>query len=170
MRLGRTARRVLWVLALSSLAAIFAVAGRGDGAPPTAAERVESLARQFACPECAGQSVASSDAPAARNIRGALAEMVAQGDTDAQIRTRIVDRFGEEVSLVPASGGVVGLVWVIPVVVGVLAVVALAMTMARWRRSVGDGHRASDADRDLVDRFLAERAELTEQPDAGARR
>jgi cytochrome c-type biogenesis protein CcmH len=162
MRLGRTARRVCWALAFAALVGIFAVAGRGDGQPPTAAERVETLARQFACPECAGQSVASSNAPAAQNIRGALAEMIAEGSTDAEIRTRITDRFGEEVSLVPASSGLVGLVWVIPVVVVVVALAALMATMVRWRRSIGHGDRASDADRALVEQFLNERAELTD--------
>lgn len=162
MRFGRRARRVLWALALVCLAIVFAVAGRGDGKPPTQAERVEALSRQFACPECSGQSVAASNAPAARNIRGAVADMVAQGVPDEQIRGRITDRFGEEVSLVPASDGVVSLVWIVPVVVAVVAVVSLGLVLVRWRRTIGEGGAASEADRALVERFLAERQEATE--------
>lgn len=162
MRFGRRARRVLWALALVCLALLFAVAGRGDGKPPTQAERVEALSRQFACPECSGQSVAASNAPAAQNIRSAVAEMVAQGVPDEQIRGRITDRFGERVSLVPASDGVVSLVWIVPVVVAIVAVAALGLALARWRRTVGDAGTASDADRELVERFLAERREATE--------
>ena len=162
MRLGARARRVLWLLAVVCLVGVFALAGRGDGKPPTAAERIEGLARQFACPECAGQSVASSNAPAAQNIEAALTEMVTEGRSDAEIRARIVDRFGQRVSLVPASDGLVGLVWVIPVVVGLLAVAALASALWRWRRSIGADGTASEADRALVERFLAERRDLTE--------
>ncbi len=162
MRFGRTARRVLWATALVSLVVLFAVAGRGDGRPPSQAERVEALSRQFACPECSGQSVAASNAPAAQNIHQAVADMVAAGVPDDQIRGRIIDRFGERVSLVPTSDGVVSLVWVVPVVVAVGAVAALGLVLVRWRRSVGEGGSASDADRELVERFLAERDEATD--------
>ena len=162
MRLGRTARQVLWLTAGVLLVVIFAVAGRGDGKPPTNQERVETLARQFACPECSGQSVAASNAPAAQNIRAAVTEMVTEGRTNDEIRARVVDRFGERVSLVPGRGGLVGLVWVVPVVVGLLALAAMAAVLWQWRRSVGVGGEATAEDRALVDRFLAEREDLTE--------
>ncbi|MGD9751104.1 MAG: cytochrome c-type biogenesis protein CcmH, partial [Acidimicrobiia bacterium] len=73
-----------------------------------------------------------------------------------------VDRIGERVSLTPPAQGVVSLVWVIPVVEAVVAVAALALELLRWRRTVGDGGEASDADRALVERFLAERDEATD--------
>jgi len=162
MRLGRVARQVLWVLAIALLVGILAVAGRGDGEPPTNEERVEALSARFACPECSGQSVANSTAPAAQNIRRAVTEMVGQGATDEQIRARIVDRFGERVSLIPAADGLVGLVWVVPVVVAVLAVAAIVLVLVRWRRTIGDEGRASAEDEALVDSFLAERQDATE--------
>lgn len=160
MRLGRTARRVLWLLAAALLVSVFSLAGRGDGKPPTNEERVESLAREFACPECSGQSVAQSNAPAALNIRNAVAAMVADGRSDAEIRALVTDRFGEQVSLVPAAGGFVGLVWIVPVVVALLALAALGAVMVRWRRGIGSIGAASAQDRALVERFMAERAEF----------
>ncbi len=162
MRLSRVLRQVLWIIAVALLVAIFAVAGRGDGIPPTNEERVATLAAEFACPECSGQSVAQSNAPAAQNIERAVTELVNEGATDEQIRARITDRFGERVSLVPASDGVVGLVWVIPVVVALLAVAAIIGVLVRWRRGIGAEGTASPEDRALVDEFLAERRELTE--------
>lgn len=169
MRLGPAARRVLWVVALAWLVGVLTWAGRGDGSPPTNAERVEALAGQFACPECSGQSVASSNAPAARNIESALADMVNEGRSDQEIRDRIVNRFGERVSLVPQRDGFVGLVWVLPVVVAVVAVAAVAGVLWRWRSSVGQSGLASEDDRRLVEEFLAERRELTEDPPADPR-
>ncbi len=166
MRLGPGARRALWMVALVWLVGVLIWAGRSDGSPPSNAERVSALASRFACPECAGQSVASSNAPAAQNIEAALAEMVNEGRSDQEIRDRIVNRFGEKVSLVPERDGFVGLVWVVPVVVAVLAVAALTAVLWRWRSSVGQTGLASDADRRLVEEFLAERRELTEHPPA----
>ncbi len=162
MVLSRLVRQVLWILAVAALVAIFALAGRGDSLLPTNEERVEALAEQFACPECSGQSVAQSNAAVAQNIERAVTELVNGGASDEQIRARITDRFGEQVSLVPASSGVVGLVWVIPVVVGLVALAAIAAVLLRWRRDVGAQGKASPADRALVEAFLAERIELTE--------
>lgn len=162
MRLGPRARQALWLLAIALLVGIFFVAGRGDGKPPTNEERATTLAQQFACPECAGQSVAASNAPAAQNIRRAVTDMVNDGATDEQIRARITDRFGEEVSLVPAGDGFVGLVWVVPVAVAVVAVAALGLVLVRWRRDIGADGAASSEDRALVEQFLNERQDLTE--------
>lgn len=169
MRLGAKARRVLWMVAVVWLVGVLAWVGRSDGRPPTNAERVETLAGRFACPECAGQSVASSNAPAARNIEAALAQMVTEGRSDQEIRDRIVNRFGERVSLVPQRDGFVGLVWVLPVVVAVIALAAVAGLLWRWRSSVGRFGLASEEDRRLVEEFLAERRELTEDPPADPR-
>ena len=165
MRLSRTVRRVLWILALASLVTVFGLAGRGDGKPPTNEERVEALAEEFACPECSGQSVAQSNAPAAVNIRNAVAAMVSEGRTDGEIRALVTDRFGERVALVPASGGFVGLVWILPVVVGLLALAGLAAVMVRWRRGIGTVGTASAADEALVERFMAERDEINRLDD-----
>ncbi|MFN0027673.1 MAG: cytochrome c-type biogenesis protein CcmH [Acidimicrobiales bacterium] len=169
MRLGPAARRVLWVVALVWLVGVLTWAGRSSGTPPTNADRVQTLAGQFACPECSGQSVASSNAIAARNIEAALAEMVTEGRSDQEIRDRIVDRFGERVSLVPQRDGFVGLVWVVPVVVAVIALGALVAALWRWRSSVGQSGLASEEDRRLVEEFLVERRELTEDPPADPR-
>ena len=57
------------------------------------------------------------------------------------------------VLLTPGRSGVSSLVWTLPAVALVLAVVGLAFAFRRWR---GGGHaHASDADRELVDRARA---------------
>ena len=113
--------------------------------------------------------MAASNAPAAQNIQRAVSEMVGEGRTDGEIRALIVNRFGERVSLVPASDGLVGLVWVLPIVVAVLAIAALVAVLWRWRRAVGSDGAASAADRALVEEFLAEREALTDTRVTGSR-
>ena len=162
MRLSRPLRQALWLVALATLAITLFLGSRSDGRPRSDEDRVSSLATQFACPECEGQSVAQSNAPAALNIRTAIAQMVDEGRTDGEIRALIADRFQERVLLVPEGEGVVALVWAVPVAVGVVALAGLVVVFRRWRQPLA--RPATDADRDLVARFLAERAELTDTP------
>jgi cytochrome c-type biogenesis protein CcmH len=159
LNLHRSLRQALWIAAAATLAITLFLGSRSDGRPRTAEARVEALSEVFACPECSGQSVAQSTAPAALNIRAAIAQMVDEGRTDGEIRALIADRFQERVLLVPDGDGVVGLVWAVPVAVGVVAGAALVVVFRRWRQPLA--RPATDDDRDLVARFLAERDELT---------
>ena len=117
--------RVTWLavlmVAVGSLVASEAV----ERAPRTNAERVHALAGDFACPVCQGQSLAESDVPVARTIRAAMRTMVDEGRTDDQVRLMLVERFGEQVDYTPTGRGLTGLVWILPVVGGAMAVVAV---------------------------------------------
>ncbi|MEE2957374.1 MAG: cytochrome c-type biogenesis protein CcmH [Actinomycetota bacterium] len=123
---------VVLVVAVGSLAASEVV----DRAPRTNAERVHALAGDFACPVCQGQSLAESDVPVARTIRAAMRTMVDEGWTDDQVRRMLVDRFGEQVDYRPTGRGLTGLVWILPVVAGAVAVVGVGAAIRRW--SAGD--------------------------------
>lgn len=162
MRFTRPVRQALWIIALAVLAVTLFVGAQGQSAPPTDQQRVERLAKRFACPECEGQSVAQSNAPAAQNVRTAIADLVDHGRTDDQISAFIVDRFGERVLLTPRRDGVVGLVWVVPVAVGAVALGGLVVVFVKWRQPMS--RQVTEADRSLVAAFLAERHELTEAP------
>ena len=72
------------------------VAEVADQAPRTNADRVHALADDFACPVCQGQSLGESDVPIARTIRSTIRTMVDEGRTDAEVRSMLVGRFGEE--------------------------------------------------------------------------
>jgi cytochrome c-type biogenesis protein CcmH len=114
----------------------------------TPAARVDRIAREVRCPTCKGLSVAESDAEAAKAAQTYIAERVAAGATDRQIKGELQSRFGTGILLRPSSRGVSGLVWAIPVVVGVLALGGLALAVQRWRgRTL---HHASDADAVIV--------------------
>ncbi len=161
MRLSRPLRQALWILAAATLAIVLFVGAADTGTPRTDEERAGLLAREFACPECSGQSVAESNATAAVNVRQEIARQVDEGRTDAEIRERIRTQFGEEVLLAPPKTGFTSLVWVVPVAVAVCAFAALGLVFWRWRSPMAEGSGPTADDRDLVDRFLAERDEVT---------
>lgn len=150
-------RRVGWapylVMAVVLAVALVIGADRGSG-PPSDSDRVFALSRSIQCPVCDGQAVAESEAVLAKEIRRDIARRVDAGETDEQIRAYYASTYGDDVLLVPPSEGVGGLVWVVPVAGGVVALLALALVFRRWTRR--PQVHATDADRDLVAQALGE--------------
>ena len=148
-------RRVSWLVIAALVLVSLVRATVDDGAPRTAEEKVEAIARTLKCPVCRSQSVADSDSASARAIRLAIAEGVEQGESAGDIRAQIAASFGDDVQLIPPASGFAGLVWFLPVVVLIVALAAVSAAFARWRRTPA-GH-ASDEDRALVDQALRDR-------------
>jgi cytochrome c-type biogenesis protein CcmH/NrfF len=109
---------------------------------------------------CEGQSVAESDSAAAQAIRADINTRIDQGQTDEQITSALIasyqETLGLSISLKPKATGLVGLVWITPVVAFVTAVAGLVVVFRRWRRA--DVEAATDADRVLVARARAKYA------------
>lgn len=122
--------------------------------PFTAEDRVNAVAKTIKCPTCQGESVADSNASASREIRSDIADRLTRGETNDQIRAYYADRYGEAILLTPSGSGVTAVVWVLPVLVLAGAVAGLVVAFRRWR---GSGElRATDADKELVGRALAD--------------
>ncbi len=139
-----------WLVLVALLVGALVVAAVGDGGPRTTEERARSLGQSIRCPTCSGQSVADSNAPAARNIRTEIGRRIESGQTDEQIRDYIGGIYGEDLLLTPSRSGVAGLVWFLPVALFVLAVGGLAAAFRRWRTP--EITEVSEEDRALVER------------------
>lgn len=144
-----------------SYAALLVVVGtalflgtRSAGGPPTAAERAADLSSEVRCPTCAGLSAAESEAPASLAIRKEIRRRVDMGETDDEVRSFLVGRYGYDVLLRPGATGVAGLVWALPVAALVCAMAGLALAFRRWRARAALGGTATAEDRLLVDRAL----------------
>lgn len=150
---GSTRAGSPWMWALMGLVLLgaLAVGMRPDNTPSTNDERAHALADSLKCPTCRSQSVADSDAPVSKEIRSAINRRIEAGQSDAQIRAFLVGQFGEDVLLTPAAGGVTGLVWVIPVVVLIVAGVALGFAFRRWREA--SPVSVTEDDRELIERI-----------------
>lgn len=147
-------RRHFLALSWGVLAVVVVAAlafGTFDTDPPTAEERVRNLAGQFACPQCAGQSVRDSDVGISVQIRAEIADRVAQGQSDDQILSFLTQAYGRDYLLTPSASGAASLVWAIPVFAATVVLAGVAVAFKRWRpRQV----EVSDADRELVEQAL----------------
>lgn len=150
-------RSVIWLGLLAAALSALVVSTQVDGPPRTNEDRVRALSEDFACPTCDGQSVAESNAVVAQEIRREIRRQVDEGQSDAQITDALVASYDESIDLRPRSGGVVGLIWTLPIIVMVFGFAALASVFRRWRNA--ELRTATDADVDLVEALRRERQE-----------
>ena len=137
-------RTFIWLTLLAIGLSALVVSTQAEGPPRTNQDRVRALAEDFACPTCDGQSVAESNAVIALEIRRDIQRKVDGGASDAQVTDTLISAYGESIDLRPSSGGIVGLIWTVPVVLMVFGFAALFAVFRRWRNIELEGPSASD--------------------------
>lgn len=88
--------------------------------------RFNALAAELRCLVCQNQSLADSDAPLAKDLRRELHELMRSGRSDEEIRSFLVERYGEFVLYRPRFGGHTALLWLAPGLVLLVGVVVVA--------------------------------------------
>ena len=80
-----------WLVARpwSALAVAAGRRARPPAGPASDADRARDIAESVACPACDGQSVADSDAEAAKGIRAQIADRIDAGACDDEIRAEL---------------------------------------------------------------------------------
>jgi cytochrome c-type biogenesis protein CcmH len=134
-------------------------------APATAADRptLAQVEHEVMCPTC-HTLLELSQAPIADRMRAFIRRRIAAGDSDAQIKQRLVAQFGEGVLAAPPAQGFGLVAWLLPVG-GSLAVGAVVLGMLRrWKRerdaepAVAAGPAGSQLDPELAHRLDRELA------------
>jgi len=147
-----TGRRVLpWIALAAVLVVALVIGARQGGGSHTLDGRVHRIASELRCPTCRSQSMADSDAEAAKAGVREIRSQVQAGRSDAEIRGYFVARYGDDIILKPRGRGFAALVWILPVVVFAAALTGLAVAFVRWRPS---GAKATEDDRRLVQEAL----------------
>ena len=122
-----------WAAVAAVAAGAYLYGAVAPGPPRTNADRAHALARGFACPVCAGQSVAESDVPVAREIRRQIGIWVDEGRSDGYIRDELVAAYDIDIDYNPSGAGLTGLVWILPVAAGVGTAGVLVVMFHRRR-------------------------------------
>ncbi|HEX7277981.1 MAG TPA: cytochrome c-type biogenesis protein CcmH [Solirubrobacterales bacterium] len=124
-------RRSAWAL----IALLLAVAAAPTG---VVAQQVTlaDLEDEVMCPIC-GTLLELSNAPQAERERALIERLIAEGETKAEIKDALVVQYGSEVLALPEGSGFNLSAYLVPAIGFVLAAVALAIGVARWRRAGG---------------------------------
>jgi cytochrome c-type biogenesis protein CcmH/NrfF len=124
----------------STLAALalglLALAPAVGAAPQTTVNEIEG---EVMCPIC-GTLLELSDSPQAQREKVYVARLVAAGKTKAEIKDDLVTQYGPAVLALPKASGFDLTAYLVPVLAILVAAIALAFSVTRWRR---DGRSAS---------------------------
>lgn len=91
---------------------------------PEMEARFKELAAELRCLVCQNQSLADSQAGLAEDLKAKVYQQIASGKSDADIKTYMVERYGEFILYKPAySAGNIAL-WVGPFIILLIAVIA----------------------------------------------
>ncbi len=81
-----------------------------------------------------------SQSPQANAERSYIAGLIAQGETKAQIEQALVGQYGPAVLGHPPAHGINLAVYILPPAVLLAGILALALTLPKWRRRAREAH------------------------------
>ncbi|WP_458389008.1 cytochrome c-type biogenesis protein [Sphingomonas sp. F9_3S_D5_B_2] len=78
--------------------------------------RADALMQEIRCLVCQGQSIADSDAELAGDMRDLIRRRIAAGESPAQVRSWLIQRYGSWISYRPTSEPAAWPLWIAPLV------------------------------------------------------
>jgi cytochrome c-type biogenesis protein CcmH len=135
---------------LPDVALPVAVLSDAPMSPPTQA-RWDHIAAELRCLVCQNESLASSNAELAVDLRREVRSLIEQGQSDADIRGFLVKRYGDFVLYKPEVKPVTWLLWFGPFA---LLLMALVVALRLMRRTPAAPAPLTDSERERVRRML----------------
>ncbi len=84
---------------------------------PALEERARDISQQLRCVVCQNQNIDESTAPLARDLRLIIRERLVEGDSNKEVITFVVDRYGDFVLLRPPFQGDTYVLWLGPFII-----------------------------------------------------
>ncbi|MEL6997323.1 MAG: cytochrome c-type biogenesis protein [Pseudomonadota bacterium] len=119
---------------------------------PALEERAREISKELRCLVCRNESIDDSSASLARDLRLLVRERLVEGDTDAQVKTYLVDRYGEFVLLKPIFSMANAALWIAGPLLFVIGLI-VSLYYIRARRPETP-QTLSDEERAELDRIL----------------
>jgi len=120
-----------------------------------AEKRMLDIAGELRCLVCQNESIAASRADLAVDLRQQIREQIQAGKSDAEIRTYMVDRYGDFVLYRTPLKATTLLLWFGPMLLLAFGLLVLATTLRRRKSSVADA-LLSDDERKRAQALLAQ--------------
>ncbi|HEX8050428.1 MAG TPA: cytochrome c-type biogenesis protein CcmH [Solirubrobacterales bacterium] len=127
---------------LGVLAALAVAAPTAAAAEPRAS--LTEIEKQVMCPVC-GTLLQLAESPQAQREKAFIRRLIAEGKSEEQVKDALVAEYGDEVLALPQGSGFSLSAYVVPIVAFLVAAVALALGVLRWRRAGGGSDDGSGA-------------------------
>ena len=101
---------------------------------PALEARARDLQREIRCVVCQNESIDSSQAGIARDLRELVRERLAAGDSDEEVREFLVERYGDYVLFRPPMRSDTWVLWFGPAIVLLIGAAGIALAVARRRK------------------------------------
>jgi cytochrome c-type biogenesis protein CcmH len=142
----------VWLGVAAALLAIGVLGARA--AAPQPQTSLSEISSEVMCPVC-GTLLELAESPQAQREKAFVSKLVAAGRSKDEIKDALVAEYGTEVLALPQGSGFDLSAYLVPIVAFVIAVIALAIGVLRWRRAGGppggegapDGPSAEDSER-----------------------
>jgi cytochrome c-type biogenesis protein CcmH/NrfF len=108
-----------------------AQASTGQSAPT-----LTEISGEVMCPIC-GTLLELAESPQALREKAFIKRLIAEGKSKAQIKDALVAQYGQEVLALPKGSGFDLSAYLVPAIAFVVAAIALAVGVLRWRRDSG---------------------------------
>lgn len=105
---------------------------------PADEERYKDLIAELRCLVCQNQNLADSNAELAQDLRRETYEMIKRGDTDEQITTFMVNRYGDFVLYKPPFKASTAFLWVGPFLILAGGLIVLMLVIRKRRTTTAD--------------------------------
>lgn len=94
-------------------------------------DRYHQLSEELRCPKCQNQNLAGSDSQIAGDLRRELYRLLLEGKTDREIKTFMVDRYGEFVLYKPRLQKATLVLWLLPIALFLAGIFILYLVVSR---------------------------------------
>ncbi|MFK0331702.1 cytochrome c-type biogenesis protein CcmH [Rhizobium sp. NPDC090275] len=125
-------RFLLALLLIASAAPAFAVNPDEMLKDPALESRARAISAELRCMVCQNQSIDDSNAELAKDLRLLVRKRITDGDSDQQVMSYIVSRYGEFVLLKPRFETKTLLLWGAPILLAVLGALSLVIFARRY--------------------------------------
>ena len=148
------ARRLLLGVLLTLSWSVLAADTPATFTDPALAVRYAALLAELRCMVCQNQTLQDSHAELAQDLRDEVHRLLEKGDTDTEIRTYLVARYGDFVLYSPPLKSSTWLLWLGPFV---LLVIAIAVVVKLSRRRAPPPPPLDETERARLAAALSER-------------
>jgi cytochrome c-type biogenesis protein CcmH len=146
-------RIFLTVLIVFSLSSAFAKDAVPLADDPVTEQRLISISEEMRCLVCQNESLSGSRSDLANDLRREIRIIINEGKSDDQIRTFMVERYGDFVLYNPPVKPITWLLWIGPFVMLAIGIAGL-LTYLRRRNSSVPNIVLTDADNQKIDAML----------------
>jgi cytochrome c-type biogenesis protein CcmH len=107
--------------------------------------RAQALHKDIRCLVCQNQAISDSNASLAKQLRVVVRERIEAGDNDAEVKSYLVDRYGDWVLMRPPLNASTLILWIGPFVILAFVLGGTAVFVLRRRRQQQAGTAPLDA-------------------------